>query len=146
MKHVTRSDSGETLLEMVISIAILGVCVVGIGAGMAIGSKTASIQSAQASASASLHNDAEALQGTYATCSGLTPPNYVSIEGLTAPSSNFNGPTATIVFWNATSGAFDTSTCPEPGKDPGLQQVTLSLATKDGLVAESLIVILRAQS
>lgn len=143
IRRLRSDDRGETLLELVISIAILGVCVVAIGAGIAMSIKMSSIHRAQATASAFLHNYAESLQNSYTACSGGNAPNYVSIAGLAAPSSDFSAPTATVKFWNpnATPAAFSNSTC--PATDPGLQQVTLTLDSRDGFVSESLVVIVR---
>jgi type II secretory pathway pseudopilin PulG len=139
-------DRGETLLELVISITILGVCVVAIGTGIALSIKTSAIHRAQATASAFLHNYAAALQNSYRPCIGGNPPDYVSIAGLAAPSAEFSAPTATVRFWdpNANPAAFSRTTC--PATDPGLQEVTLTLDTTGGLVSESVVVILRSQT
>jgi type II secretory pathway pseudopilin PulG len=136
-------DRGETLLELVVSIAILGVCVVAIGTGIALGIKTSSIHRAQATASAFLHNYGAALQNSYTPCSGGNAPDYVSIAGLAAPSADFAAPSATVKFWNpnGTPAAFSSTAC--PATDPGLQEVTLTLDSSDGFVSESVVVIVR---
>ena len=142
MSRHRHDDRGETLLELVITIAILGVCVVGIGAGIALSIKISSIHRDQATADAFLHNYAETLQNSYTACSGGVAPNYVSVASLAAP-SGFSTPTATVKFWNASGSpaAFNSSTC--PATDPGLQQVTLGLDSTDGFTSETLVVILR---
>lgn len=142
MRRLHRDDLGETLLELVVTIAILGVCVVGIGAGIALSIKISAIHRNQATADAFLHNYAETLQNSYAPCTGGVAPNYVSIATLAAP-SGFTAPTATVKFWNpgGAPASFDSSAC--PATDPGLQQVTLRLNSTDGFTAESLVVILR---
>lgn len=139
-----REQGGESLLELVVTILILGVCVVAIGTGIALSIKISSVHRGQATAQAFLHNYAEAVQGSYTACSGGSAPNYVSVASLAAP-SGFNAPTASVRFWdkdaNGGQGAFDTSTC--PGTDPGLQQVTFTLNSTDGNVTESLVTVVR---
>jgi type II secretory pathway pseudopilin PulG len=135
-------EQGETLLELIVAITILGVCVVAIGSGIAMSVKISAIHRNQATASAFLHNYAETVQGAYATCSGGSSlPNYAA--GLAAP-SNFDPPTASVKVWDATTASFvasATNTC--PATDPGLQQVSLTLASTDGFVSESLVVVVR---
>lgn len=143
MRHrLRRDDRGETLLELVVTIAILGVCVVGIGAGIALSVKISSIHRDQATADAFLHNYAETLQNSYTPCSAGTTPDYVSIGSL-APPSGFAAPTATVKFWNPSGSPASFSSASCPASDPGLQQVTLSLNSSDGFTTESLVVILR---
>jgi hypothetical protein len=136
MKVPKRDDVGETLLELVVTIAILGVCVVGIGAGIALSVKISAIHRDQATADAFLHNYAESLQTSYTPCAA--PTTYTS--GLPAP-SGFTTPSAAVSFWNGT-GFASLPSC-TPASDPGLQQVTLSLNSSDGFTTESLVVILR---
>lgn len=144
MRHRIRTvdDSGESLIELVATIAILGVCVVALGTGMALSVKISSIHRDQARAQAYLHNFAEAIQNQYTTCSGGAPPNYVSLASLTAP-PGFATPTAAVKFWDASASpaSFTTAACPVT--DPGLQRVTLGLRSADGFVSESLVVVVR---
>ncbi|HEY2296177.1 MAG TPA: prepilin-type N-terminal cleavage/methylation domain-containing protein [Jatrophihabitans sp.] len=129
-------DRGETLLELVVTIAILGVCVVGIGAGIALSVKISSIHRDQATADAFLHNYAESIQTSYTTCASST--TYSS--GLPTP-NGFASPTSSVKFWN---GAAFTNLSPcTSASDPGLQQVTLNLNSTDGFTSESLVVVLR---
>lgn len=130
-------DRGETLLELIVTIAILGVCVVGIGAGIALSVKISSIHRDQATADAFLHNYAESIQTSYSTCASST--TYTS--GLPTP-SGFAGPTSSVKFWSGS--AFTALPVCTAGADPGLQQVTLNLSSNDGFTSESLVVILRS--
>jgi type II secretory pathway pseudopilin PulG len=135
------AEQGETLLELVVAIAILGVCVVAIGAGVALSVRLSAIHRGQSTADTFLHNYAEAIQSGYAKCSGTSPPNYVT--GLATP-TGFNTPTATVRFWDATQQSFNyqgSTNC--PSADPGLQQVTLNLTSGNGYVSESLVVTVR---
>jgi type II secretory pathway pseudopilin PulG len=137
------ADGGESLLELIVAIAILGVCVVAIGAGITLSIKLSAIHRGQATANAFLHNYAETLQRSYVTCSGGGAlPNYVN--GLPVP-SGFASPTATVKLWDPTSASFvPAGAC--PATDPGLQQVSMILDSTDGFVSESLVVVLRTAS
>jgi type II secretory pathway pseudopilin PulG len=139
-----RDDAGESLLELVVAIAIVGVCVVAIGAGMVLSIKISSIHRAQATADAFLHNYAETLQGQYSPCTAGSSPNYAA--ALAAPATDgLTAPTATVTYWNSASNSWGGSACPAAG-DPGLQRVALSLRSADGFVSESLVVVLRSST
>ncbi len=136
-----RSERGESLLELIVAIAILGVCVVAIGAGVTLSIKISAIHHNQATADAFLHNYAETLQASYPACSGSVAPDYAA--GLPTP-SGFASPTATVAFWDKTAKSFNSTSC--PATDPGLRQVTLNLTSTDGFVKESLVFVVRQQS
>lgn len=131
-------ERGETLLELVIAIMILGFCVIAIGSGIAVSVKISDINRSQSLASEFLHNYAEQIQSrTYQPCTAGSP-NYVS--GLTTPP---NGDTWTISqpavkYWNGSAFAV---AC--PAADPGLQQLTIRLQSGGGLVDESLVFTVR---
>src|SRR4051794_24982602 len=116
-------DGGETLLELAIAIAILGICVVAIATGVTVSIKTSRIHNEQSTAQQYLHNYAENLASNYTQCSGSTAPTY-STQAPSQP-AGFGAPTVNVKFWNATSAGFASGTC--PSSDPGLQQVTISL-------------------
>jgi len=134
-------DRGETLLELVISIMILGVCVVAIGSGIALSVLMSDVHRKQSVASEFLHNYAETLRGsTYLTCSGATPPNYVTTYNTNLPLPPNGGPwTLTqkkVQFWD---GSQFQPAC----ASKGLEQVTLELSSNDQTVDETIDVIVR---
>ena len=132
-------ERGETLLELVVAITILGVCVVAVGAGVVMSVKISTIHRDQATADATLHNYAETVLGAYRPCAPAGPPNYPASLSLAAP-AGFVAPTASVRYWDAATSTF-TDTC--PSADPGLEQVTLNLTSNDRLVSESLVVVVR---
>jgi type II secretory pathway pseudopilin PulG len=140
-------ERGETLLELLIAITILGVCVVAIGSGIATSIAISVVHRNQAAAQDSLHNYAETLQSHYVACTSTTPPNYAALLAQLAP-PGFSAPTATVQSWAPTGGPSQTGAfvggC--PSGDTGLQQVTLTLISTTGRVSESLVVDLRSQS
>jgi type II secretory pathway pseudopilin PulG len=143
-------DDGESLIELTVAIMILGIVVVAIGACLAFTVKASGIHRNQALADLYLHDYAEAVQADYKPCTGSPPAtasSYIS-DLMASPIGAPNGfatPTAAIAFWNSTPAAFATSaSC--PASDPGLQQLTLNLASNDGHVTESLVVVIRKSS
>jgi type II secretory pathway pseudopilin PulG len=137
------SELGETLLELIIAIMILGVCVVAIGSGIAMSITISAVHRDQATAQDSLHNFAETLESSYIPCTGAPTPNYGrSLAQLTPP--GFSAPTVMVDYWVPATGTFS-STCPSGG-DTGLQQVALTLVSTAGRVSQSLVVDLRSQS
>jgi type II secretory pathway pseudopilin PulG len=134
-------DQGETLLELIMAIAILGLCVVAIGSGIAMTITISVVHRKQATAQSALRNYAELLPQSYAKCA--TSQTYASL--LPVP-SGFPAPTVVVNYWMPAAASFTTNqTCPVGG-DTGLQQVALTLTSTTGHVSESLVVDLRSQS
>jgi type II secretory pathway pseudopilin PulG len=131
------NDDGETLIELIIAMAIMGIAVVAIVGGIATSILMSDIHRKETTAGAYVRDYAEAVQGSYALCVGSTAPNYAST--LAAQPSGFSPPTATVKFWDGTS--FSRSAC--PATDLGLQQVTLTLSSTDSRASESIVVVVR---
>ena len=90
--------------------------------------------------------NASGLAAARSACSGATTyTNVVSnyLSGLATP-AGFTPPAASVKFWQAAPGTFVSNGSSCPASDPGLQQVTYTLTTTDGLVTESLSVIVRS--
>jgi type II secretory pathway pseudopilin PulG len=124
------SERGETLIELLIAITILGVCVVAIGASVAGAVLVSGLHRDQADAARILHNYAEQLQGTYSNCA--TSYSLAQPPGFQVPSLD-------IAYWNG-SGFQDN--CPSP--DQGLQRVTIGVTSVDGRVSDALTIVLRS--
>lgn len=130
------AERGETLLELVVAIFILGVCVIAIGSGIAGSVMISGLHRQQADASRILHNYAESLEaGGYAPCAGAVGASYSLPQ-----QSGFNPPSVSIGYWN---GSGFQAGCPGSG-DQGLQQVTISLVNTDFRVGQSLTLVLRS--
>jgi type II secretory pathway pseudopilin PulG len=142
-RHRVEGERGESLLELIIAITILGVCVVAVASGIAVSIKVSAIHRDQATASAFLHNYAETLQGAYQDCATAGAYNTASL--LPPPTSGgFNSPQVVVTYWNGSTFSASGTTCSDATpKDPGLQQVTLTLSTTNLQVSESLVVVLR---
>jgi type II secretory pathway pseudopilin PulG len=131
-------DDGETLIEILISIAILGIVVVGLGAAIAFAVRASGIHRGQAQASQYLHNYAETLQSEYKPCAANPSAAYVADLAALGTPTGFSAPTVDVAAWNGTSFNAGCS-----GPDLGLQRVTLTLTSTAGQGDESLVVVIR---
>jgi type II secretory pathway pseudopilin PulG len=151
-KRGQQSDRGETLLELIVAVAVLGVCAVAIGAGIALSVHTSAVHRRQALADSWLHDAAETLQTKYdSSCT----PNYVNSlppdPDASLATNAFGTPSITVTFWDQNTLAFDLPTCPsDPSthlpQDPGAQLISIQLRAPDGSVKEALSFVLRRSS
>lgn len=139
------SERGDSLIEIIISIAILGVTAVAIFSGISLSIHLSDSHRKQTTASLDVRNYAEAVESAVAanyvpTCT----PNYAS--GFTLPPADKM--TATIVavsFWNGTSFPPPPAPC-NSGTDVGVQRLTLRVSSTDGRASEQLVIIVRCGS
>ena len=139
-----RSERGDTLVEVLMTIAILAVAFVGILAGLATAIRLSGIHRGQANADVVLTSAAESVKKqTYVACPGVVLTSYTPTTGVTLPSgwSSSNVTVTAVQKWNGTS--FQAS-C--PATDQGLELVTITAATPDGKSTESIDVVKRVQS
>lgn len=133
-------ERGESLLELVVAIALMGVAIVAVMAGLTTTVILSDVQRKQATASSVVRNYAEALQqfvasGHYVACAGSG--SYV-VPGFAPPA----GFTARVVagslrYW---TGALWLPLCLP---DRGLQKLRVSVESTDGRASEYLDVVLR---
>lgn len=122
-----------TLVEMLLAVAIMGIGVLGVVAGMMTSIQVSDLGKNAADGQTALRSYAEAVTGdTYSSCA------------TTYPAAGFTTPTGwtssmTVAYWNKGSSTFG-STC---GTDSGLQRVTLSLTANDGRGTETLRLVKR---
>ncbi len=128
-------DRGESLLELLISVTILGIGVVALLSGMGAAALTSGLHRQQAVSATAVRAAAEALQAdtvAYAPCA-----TTYAVPG-------YNGPPVTVQvdrYWRA--GQWQTG-CSAHADDHGAQQVRLTLAPPDPRVrAETLVVVKR---
>ena len=149
-------DAGDTLVELVVAVAILGIAFAAILGGFATSVTASDFHQKQAQAEALIHNFAEHLASTdttdpdaYQACTAATLPNYPvpSTDAYpvgATPATSLYQWTVSVQFWaNApTQPPMWSSTCPATG-DAGLQQVQITVTTTDSRVSESLTVLKR---
>jgi type II secretory pathway pseudopilin PulG len=136
-------ERGETLLELLIAVVILGVVVVAVVGGFATGTITSDVHRKQATAGAYAKDYAEAIETAvttatvpYTSCANTS--TYASPAGFAAP-SGYGRSVVNVRYW---SGSTWQATC-SPSTDVGLQQLTVRVASADGRAAEQVALVLR---
>jgi type II secretory pathway pseudopilin PulG len=135
-----RGQRGESLLELVIAIALMGVAIVAVMSGLTTTVLLSDVQRKEATASSTVRKYAEALQqfvasGHYVACAGsgsYVVPDFVPPAGFTArivPGS--------VLYW---TGALWLPLCLP---DRGVQKVRVKVDSTDGRASEYLDVVLR---
>jgi Tfp pilus assembly protein PilV len=133
-------DSGETLVELLVSIVVMSTAVIALVAAVATTIRLSDVHRKQAVAGAAARSYAEALDtsiaatsSAYVPCATTYSPTYTAPAGYTklAP---------TVVYWNGS--AFVNTGC-TVANDSGVQKVTLAVKSSDNLVTERLDIIIR---
>ena len=136
------NDQGETLIELIIAVAIMGIAVVAIVSGLGTSILMSDVHRKQATAATYVRDYAEAIENAVAG-GGYSACNATSYAGTAVPGFDATRYQKSIVtgsarYWNGTSWQ---STC--PAVDAGLQQLTLKVNSIDNRAAETLAVVLR---
>ena len=133
-------DRGETLIELLVAMAILGVALVAIVGAFGASITMSDVHRKQASAGAAVRNYAELVSnyvaGTgYSSCAAASAYAAGTV-GYTAPTGYAASPVS-IKYW---TGSAWSASC---ASDSGLQQLTLSVSSTDTRAVERLVLVLR---
>jgi Tfp pilus assembly protein PilE len=134
-------DKGETLLELMIAVAIMGIVVVAIVGGIATSIMMSDIHRKQATAGAYVRNYAETVVAYVAAGSfdaSASPDYSPSKVGFAAPAGGFVASVTSVRCWVDASKQFSSCT-----SGSSVQQVTLNIASSDSRASETLLVIVR---
>jgi prepilin-type N-terminal cleavage/methylation domain-containing protein len=119
-----RRDRGVTLIELLVTIAIMGIAFASILGGMGLFVKTESVQRSNARLDTEIRTYAEQLLGQpYVNCAA--PATYAAAVAPAGYSS-----TLTVAYWDGNLPAVFTPACTS---DKGLQQLTIVLRTTNGV-------------
>jgi prepilin-type N-terminal cleavage/methylation domain-containing protein len=134
-----RDDRGETLIELLMTVVIMGIAVAAIVGGIGTSVLMSDIHRKQATAGAAVRDYAEAIEnavtgGGYVACATTTA--YASPPGFTVP-PGYSTSVASVRYWNGTGWQSGCS------GDIGLQQVTIQVASGDRRASEQLTIVLR---
>ena len=139
-----RSERGETLVEMLVAISILGLAGVAVMAGLMLSVKTSDIHRKQTTGGSYARSYAEAIEkyvasGNYKPCAtaGAYSPATV---GFAADLPAGYSATQTAAQRVAPNGGAATACS---GNDTGVQQVDVTVRSDDNRATERLTVILR---
>jgi prepilin-type N-terminal cleavage/methylation domain-containing protein len=128
-------DRGETMIELLVALAIMSVAVVVLAGGLGTAVTISDIHRKQATAGLVVRNYAEFV--TSAVAAGGYPASCVPLAiGYAAPT----GYTASIVSQSYWTGSGWSAAC---STDTGLRQLTLQVAGPDGRASEQLTVEVR---
>jgi len=130
-------DRGETLIELLVTVIIMGVAVVALVGGIATSIRMSDIHRKEARAGAYVRAFGEAIAATtYTDCAGAgtySAAYPAHPDGDTA----YTATVTAVRYWNGS--AFGTACA----TDTGIQKVSLKVSTSDGKAAETLDVIIR---
>ena len=140
MRSEADRDRGETLLELLIGLAIMAIAVVAVVGGLVASIAVSDIHRKQSTAGAAVRGYAENVEkhvagAGYTACAALSAYSPGAV-GFAAP-SGYAATAVAVRYWSGT--AWVTSPC----ADVGLQELTVQVASSDGRATERLVVILR---
>ncbi len=119
-------DRGESLIEALVTISILGIAVVALLGGILIGIQTSVMHRKQAQAQGELRSWAERIStDLYDACA--TPGNFAGYVPPADLAGKVSGSVTAVQYWNGTAFV---GSC---GADSGLQKVTLKVTVAPGV-------------
>jgi prepilin-type N-terminal cleavage/methylation domain-containing protein len=127
-----RDESGLSLVECLVTVAILGIAFVSLLGGLGTSIFASDIHRKQATAETVLRSFAEHVKtATYVPCASTG--SYVG--SFTPADSNFTPSVTQVQLWNPATSAFD-GVC-SSGSDAGLQRISLRVASNDSRAVET---------
>lgn len=143
MRAPGSGDRGESLTELLVAVAIMGVAVVVLLGALGTSIRISGIHRGQAVAGADVRAFAEAVEGAinrspsaYAACAA--PATYTAATAFT-PHPTYVATITAVRYWNETTFV---TTC-TTATDTGVQLVSLEVRNGDGSAVERLHVIVR---
>jgi type II secretory pathway pseudopilin PulG len=137
-------DRGESLIELIFTVGIMGTAVVALLAGLATAIRISDIHRKQAAAGAQVRTFAEAVERAV----NGSPTSYVdcalpgAYESVFAAESGYRRNAVEIWYWIPATAEWEDERV-RCGPDSGVQRVTLEVRSDDGRAVESIDVIIR---
>jgi prepilin-type N-terminal cleavage/methylation domain-containing protein len=140
-RHRVTDERGETLVEVLLAVAIMGIAAVALMAGLTTSVLMSDIHRKQATAGTAVRDYAEALQKYVADghyVDNCVSPAPYALGSFTNPAGFQHSVVAgSVRYWD---GSTWQPTCTT---DQGLQKLTVRVASDDGRASEQLVVVLR---
>ena len=146
------ADSGVTLVELLVTVAILGIAFVALVGGMTTSVVGSDLHRKEATAESLVRGYAEGVKAktvAYADCA--TPAQYSpAAVGFSTP-SGYTPSVSRVEYWqpdavNPNTGTFVSSlgTCSKtPPRDNGVQRISVRVASADGRATEQIQIVKR---
>jgi Tfp pilus assembly protein PilV len=133
-------DRGESLVELLVAMLIMGTAVVAVVGGLGTAIMMSDVHRKQAAVAAHLNAFAAIVEGAVAA----SPTQYVDCATDTSypsytPGTPYNADITEVRYWD---GAGFTTSC-AAGSDTGVQRVTLRVWSNDGRVDRSTDIVIR---
>lgn len=149
MNTIRRADAGETLAEILVATALLGIAVVGIVGALGSSSLLSDFHRKDGVADSELRSFAETVKKLpYKKCSSGTPPDYETLANFTPP-TGYTADVVSVAFWtgadpaDASATASFASSC--PAIDKGLQALVLKIVSPEGRAEETTTLLKRRE-
>jgi prepilin-type N-terminal cleavage/methylation domain-containing protein len=141
-----RGQAGVSLIEVLITVVLMGTAMVAFCSGMFMMVKTSQVTQTKARLEGELRKLSEAVRvSTYQECPGVLDTAYPAPATLYSVPAWTNAPTTKVWHWNGSppvNGVYNfVDNCPA-GADTGVQKIQLTVTAKDGL-KESIDIIKR---
>jgi Tfp pilus assembly protein PilV len=141
-RGAAEKDQGESLIELVLSVAIMGIAVVAIASSMTLTENVSDIHRKQATASADVRDFAEAVNKLALTTYTPCATNATYAGAYTAPGT-YTASITSVLVWNPTASPPAWAPSGVGCTDRGVQQVTLQVQSNDTRAIERLVVLVR---
>lgn len=136
-----RSESGDTLVEVLLTVVIVGIAFVALLAGLGTSVRLSGVHRGQANADIAIVSAADAVKTQpYVPCPDVTTASYSPTAGVSLPPGwSASNLTITAVYgWNGQQFT------PCQKEDGGLQLVSILATTPDGKSTEAIDVVKRS--
>ena len=126
-----RSQTGATLVEVLIALALVGILVLALASGMLTLLKTSTETTKQQQVELALGSFTESLKsGPYTKCAALVAGSpYPNTAAWVPPQSSMTASLVKIEYWDTRSTSF-VAACPASG-DQGTQRLTVQVNFED---------------
>ena len=140
--RVTGDDLGETLVEVLVAVVILGLAGVAVMAGLGMAVESSDVHRKETNGSAYVKSFAEAIQ-KYVGQSGVTNYKQCAVADYYTSRVTLALPFGYTASQEAAQSLGPSGAVVSPCADQGLQRLKLHVKSNDGRADESLTIVLR---
>ena len=136
-----RGEDGDTLVEVLVAVTILGIAFVAILAGLGAAASLSGRHRGQTNASVVVLSAADSVKNqTYVSCPTASSSSYSPTSGVTLP-SGWSATNLTVSAIQFRNGSAWQASC--PSTDQSVQLVTVTATSPDGKSSQSVDVVKR---